>query len=392
VRIVSLPAAVREALLEESLAELYEHSPSGYLTTLPDGTIVKLNETLAGWLGLSKAELIGTRLQDRLTLPGRVYFETHVAPLLRMQGEASEIALDLRCRDERVLPALVNCVARVSVSGVAQGYRITVFNATERRRYERELLLARRRAEDASRMKSDLLGMLGHDIRTPLSSIMNVARLLERTGSSEQQRGLIEILNRSSEGLLDLINDILDYSRLEAGKLPIEERPFAVRAMVQNLLAGFCAKAAERNLELAHRVDDALPWLLYGDSVKISQVLMNLVGNALKFTNFGGVKVEVRLLEADASHATVEFVVSDSGIGIEHEQLRNIFEEFTQANAEIGLKYGGTGLGLAISRKLLALFGSEMRVESKPGAGSSFSFQMKLRIAGDVPPAELPDR
>jgi PAS domain S-box-containing protein len=383
VRIVSLPADVREALLEESLAELYEHSPSGYLTTLPDGTIVKLNETLAGWLGLSKAELIGTRLQDRLTLPGRVYFETHVAPLLRMQGEVSEIALDLRCRDEPVLPALVNCVARTSASGVAQGYRITVFNATERRLYERELLLARRRAEDASRMKSDLLGMLGHDIRTPLSSIMNVARLLERTGSSEQQRGLIEILNRSAEGLLDLINDILDYSRLEAGKLPIEERPFAVRAMVQNLVAGFSAKAAEKNLELASSVDDALPWLLYGDSVKISQILTNLMGNALKFTNYGGVEVAVRLLKADASHATVEFVVSDSGIGIEHEQLRNIFEEFTQASADIGLKYGGTGLGLAISRKLLALFGSEMRVESKPGAGSSFSFQMKLRIAGD---------
>lgn len=365
----------------EDPTELYDHAPAGYLTTFPDGEIVRVNETFAGWSGYSKAELRGRKVQDLFTFAGRVYFETHLAPLLRMQGEASEIAVDIRCRGGHDLPVLMNWAARAPVTGAPQAYRVTVFNASERRRYERELLLARRRAEDASRMKSDLLAMLGHDIRTPLGTITNVVRLLATTKPSPQQGELLEILKRSSESLLELINDILAYSTLEAGKLRVEERPFAVRDVLRNLVTTHTPRAAEKNLRLDYKIDERVPVLVYGDAVKISQVLMNLVGNAIKFTSGGGVELSARLIEQSDTHATIEFTVADTGIGIEHDQLRNIFEEFTQANEEIGLKYGGTGLGLAISRKLLALFESTMRVTTEPGVGSSFSFELKLKVA-----------
>jgi PAS domain S-box-containing protein len=372
-------AEINAGLPGESAAELYEHAPAGYATTVADGTIVRMNETFARWTGYVKDELIGVRrVQDLLTTPGRVYFETHLAPLLSMQGAVNEIALDVRRADGEVLPVLMNAVLRGASADAPGGYRMMFFNATERRRYERELLAARRRAEDAARVKSDLLAMLGHDIRTPLSAIMNVVRLLEATQPAAQQRALIDILARSSRNLLELINAILEYSQLEAGRLPLEEKPFSLRGMLDQLAANFTTRAAERGVGFEVLVAPDVPDALVGDSTKIAQVLMNLAGNALKFTGHGSVGLSVECRQRDGKHAKLEFAVSDTGIGIEHDRLPHIFEEFTQADAEIGLKYGGTGLGLAISRKLLALFGAEMSVASTPGVGSTFSFTLPV--------------
>jgi PAS domain S-box-containing protein len=372
-------AEINAGLPGESAAELYEHAPAGYATTVADGTIVRMNETFARWTGYVKDELIGVRrVQDLLTTPGRVYFETHLAPLLSMQGAVNEIALDVRRADGEVLPVLMNAVLRGASADAPGGYRMMFFNATERRRYERELLAARRRAEDAARVKSDLLAMLGHDIRTPLSAIMNVVRLLEATQPAAQQRALIDILARSSRNLLELINAILEYSQLEAGRLPLEEKPFSLRGMLDQLAANFTTRAAEKGVGFEVLVAPDAPDALVGDSTKIAQVLMNLAGNALKFTGHGSVGLSVECRQRDGKHAKLEFAVSDTGIGIEHDRLPHIFEEFTQADAEIGLKYGGTGLGLAISRKLLALFGAEMSVASTPGVGSTFSFTLPV--------------
>ncbi len=375
-----------EKLSEQSAEDLYDNAPSGYLSTLPDGTIVKVNATLAGWIGYAREELVtARRFRDLLSVPGRIYFETHVAPLLRMQGEVSEIAFDMRCSDGRQLPVLVNCIVKHDLGAGTPIYRMTVFNATSRRQYERELLLARRQAEDAAQAKSDLLAMLGHDIRTPLSAIMNVAHALDATEATAQQRTLFRILRTSSESLLLLINDILDYTRLEAGKMPIEEKPFRIESMMQTLGDAFAGRIAEKDLRLSFDVDPAVPHVVRGDSVKIGQVLSNLIGNAVKFTGQGEIRVGVALVKLEPQCAALRFEVRDTGIGIEHAQLANIFEEFTQASADIGLKYGGTGLGLAICRRLLALLGGEMHVDSTPEIGSSFSFELRLGIgdAGD---------
>ena len=191
-----------------------------------DGTIVRVNETFARWTGYAKAELVGVRrLQELLTVPGRIYFETHIAPLLRMQGEVSEIALDVRCRDGTVLPVLVNAVLRGASSDAPDGYRLTIFNATERRRYERELLHARRRAEDAARVKSDLLAMLGHDIRTPLER--DHERGEAARGDPADARSSARSSTSSSARRRTCSSSSTTSwttARLEAGRLPLEER------------------------------------------------------------------------------------------------------------------------------------------------------------------------
>jgi signal transduction histidine kinase len=214
---------------------------------------------------------------------------------------------------------------------------------------------------------------------------MNVVLLLEATQPSEKQRPLIDILSRSSQNLLELINGVLDYSRLEAGKLPLDKKPFSLRAMLEQVTANFTTRAAEKGVAFEVLADEEVPETLVGDSVKLGEVLMNLAGNALKFTDRGQVRVSVTCPERSATLATLRFAVSDTGIGIEHDRLPHIFDEFTQADAEIGLKYGGTGLGLAIGRKLLALLGSEMRVDSTPGQGSTFSFEVSLPLGGEAP-------
>ena len=171
-----------DALLEESAEDLYEHAPCGYLSTLPDGTIVRVNQTFVEWTGASREALLaGTKFQTLLTIGSRIYYETHYAPLLRMQGFANEIALEVVRDDGRILPVLVNSRQKRDADGTPLFNRITLFDSTDRRRYERELLLARRKAEQVAKDKADLLAMLSHDIRNPLNALMGVVQLLDRS-------------------------------------------------------------------------------------------------------------------------------------------------------------------------------------------------------------------
>jgi PAS domain S-box-containing protein len=367
------------------MEDLYEEAPCGYLSALPGGTIVKVNQTFLAWTGYVRDDLVGRRrFQDLLAPGGRIFHETHYAPLLRMQGSVREIALDLVCADGRRLPVLVNSVLKTDEAGAPRLVRTTVFNATHRKEYERELLRERQRAEQESKAKGDFISMVSHEIRTPLNAILGVAHLLGKTGLSPQQQKLVRILRSSSDGLLNLINEILDLSRIESGKLSLEERPFDLRQIAEGVVSGQRMKAEEKGLALEVQVDDRLPPHLLGDPVKIGQVLTNLVGNAVKFTAAGSVTLALRLLERTPEAVSVELRVTDTGIGIEKDQLPRIFEDFTQASYEIGMKYGGTGLGLSISRKLVEMHGSRLEVESEPGLGTTFFFVLRLKLAEPV--------
>jgi PAS domain S-box-containing protein len=368
-------------LLEESAEELYEDAPCGYLSALPDGVLVKVNRTFLTWTGYRWEDLVGRRrFVDLLAPGGRIFHETHYAPLLRMQGEVREIALDMLCADGRRLPVLINSVLKMD-AGVPRLVRTTVFNATHRKEYERELMRERQRAEQESKAKGEFISMVSHEIRTPLNAILGVAHLFGSTDLSPQQEKLVRILRSSSEGLLDLINDILDLSKIQSGKLSLEERALDLRQVVERIATSQRLKAEEKGLELEVHLDDHLPAHLLGDPVKIGQVLTNLVGNAVKFTAKGSVTIGLRVLESTPATASVELRVTDTGIGIENDRLPLIFEDFTQASYEVGMKYGGTGLGLSISRKLVEMHGSRLEVESEPGRGSTFSFVLRLRLA-----------
>jgi signal transduction histidine kinase len=371
-----------DALLEESAEELYENAPCGYLSTLPDGTIVRVNQTLLGWLGCARAELVEQRrFQDLLTVPGRVYCETHLAPLLRMQGFVNEIALELVCQERPSMPILVSAVQKRDPGGEPLFNRITVFNATDRRKYERELLVERRRAERGDRGKADLLAMIGHDMRTPLNTIGGAVQFLERLSPNAQQAKYLRMLKSSSAALLGLANQILDFSRIEAGQLVLTDEPFDPRVLLRDTSDALVGQAEQKGLALQTEIDPLVPAALSGDAGKIQQVLANLAANAIKFTHAGSVTVSIRALDADADPAPIEFRVADTGIGIPADRLDAIFEEFTQADTEIGKTYGGTGLGLTISRRLAGLLGGTLAVESEVGRGSTFTFQLRLRRA-----------
>jgi PAS domain S-box-containing protein len=381
-----IAGALPEAAFEENAEDLYEHAPCGYLSTLPGGIIVKVNQTFLTWTGYERQDLIGRkRFQELLTPGGRIYHETHYAPLLQMQGTVREIAVDIVRANGQRLPALINSVLRRDAAGQPVVARTTVFNATNRKEYERELLRERQRAEKAAQAKADFISMVSHEIRTPLNAITGVAHLLGATELSPQQQKLVRILRSSSGNLLNLINDILDFSKIEAGKTAPEERLLDLRQLIQDLADSLRGKAEEKGLVLAVNIDPQVPGSLLGDPIKIGQVLTNLLGNALKFTAKGAVTLTLQVQELSADTATIDFRVADTGIGIDSDRLPHVFDEFTQASYDVTMKYGGTGLGLAISKKLVELHGSRLLVESELNRGTTFSFRLRLkRVAGEA--------
>lgn len=391
------PEGSEPILPYESLEELYENAPCGYLSTRPGGTIVRVNQTFLDWTGYSRSELVGKRrLQSLLSIEGQIYFETHLAPLLRMQGSLKEIALDLIAHNGDRLPTLINSVQKYRPDGEPSFVLTTIFDARDRRSYEQELLHARNRAEAAARARARLISMISHDVRTPLSAIRMILPMLERSAQPNQLE-MLEVLKSSVDNILELTTDVLEYSRLDSGTLSLEERSFSLRKLIEEIRTRLSPQIEEKGLRFSAQIDERLPATLMGDPLRIGQVLTNLLGNAVKFTATGGVDVTVTVKEhapgkrassesptnvGPAAPDQVEFetAISDTGIGMSEEELSHIFDEFTQGSREIRGRFGGTGLGLTICRRILNLYGSEIQVESVEGEGTTFRFPLRLSI------------
>jgi PAS domain S-box-containing protein len=370
-----------DAQLEESAEELFEHAPCGYLSTLPDGTILRVNATFLEWTGTDRHGLLtGTKLQTLLTIGSRIYYETHYAPLLRMQGFVNEVALEIVRGDGRTMPVLVNGRQKRDADGTPLFNRVTLFDSTDRRRYERELLLARRKAEEMAKDKAALLAMLSHDIRNPLNAVMGVVQMLERSDLPEPQRRHVRRLKSSSENMLNLLNHVLELSKAESSSFALIETSFPPAVLVDDVVSTFEAPAHQKGLTLRASVADAVPAMMLGDPVALRQILSNLVGNAVKFTESGMVTVTVGARDVGTDAATLDVAVADTGVGIAPDEIDRIFNEFTQASYETAMRFGGSGLGLAITRRLLALYGTTIHVQSVQGKGSTFSFALRLPL------------
>ena len=253
------------------------------------------------------------------------------------------------------------------------------------RRSQEASLKAKELAESASRAKSEFLANMSHEVRTPMTGVMGMTGLLLDTALTEEQREYVRVIQSSSEALLTIINDILDFSRIEAGRLTIDPIPFDLQNTIDEVVALVGEKAGKKGIELIVRYAPGLPQRVVADAGRIRQILLNLVGNALKFTDCGHVMVSIERIDAGGPLARIRFSVEDTGIGIEADKLDAVFEKFTQADGSITRRYGGTGLGLSISKQLVELMDGEISVMSTPSRGSTFVFTLTMPVSDDEP-------
>ena len=376
-------AALRESeqrarLLLDSTAEaIYGLDPLGRCTFL--------NRAGLRLLGYSDVrELLGRNLHDLThhTRPdGSPYprSECPVAETLRT-GEAHHSDAEIMWRSDGTSFAAEYWSYPIKRDGQIVGAVVTLIDITARRAAQQAILMAKEAAESANRAKSEFLANMSHEIRTPMNGIIGMTELALDTPLNQEQKDYLQLVRSSADSLLRVINDVLDFSKIEAGRLDLDQADFDLRETVNQTLKTLAVRAHKKGLELSSRIAPDVPEMLSGDADRMRQVLVNLVGNAIKFTHKGSVLVDVgrddRSMEADPFR--LHFIVSDTGIGIPVEKQKVIFEAFSQVDGSTTRQYGGTGLGLTITKRLVEMMGGKVWVESELGKGSTFHFTLKL--------------
>ncbi len=367
-------SATELALAEstERYRSLFAYSPHAAFSLDLEGSFTDANEVAQLLSGYSLAEFRSMSFHD-LIRPETMELSVR-AFAGAIDREPQQVETTMSAKDGRLMElsvAVIPVIVRdevVGVHGVAE-------DVTERNEMRRELEDTRRAAEEASATKSLFLANMSHEVRTPLTSVLAATEMLAESELAPRQHRMVQLIHRSGERLLRLVNDILDVSRLEAGTVDVEPAPFEVRRLVEDTAAWAAPQADREGLDFSFSIDPAVPETWCGDSMRISQVLTNLLGNAFKFTDVGQVHLAVDLADV-VRGAAIRFTVEDSGIGIPPEQVDVLFHSFSQADTSITRKYGGAGLGLSISRELVTLMGGSLVVSSTPGAGSRFGFAL----------------
>ncbi|SES33230.1 PAS domain S-box-containing protein [Actinokineospora terrae] len=381
-------AEVLLAARGEQVREILQAAGDAFVAMRPDGRVSSWNARAEEIFGWTAAEALGVPLVELVVPPEQR--DAHTDGVRRvvgggephLLGTTSEVVA--RHKDGWTFPAELT-VWR-SGDGAEVVFSAFVRDITERKQHERDLADARDQALAASRMKSAFVANMSHEIRTPMNGVLGLSTLLLDTDLDQRQRDYVSTLRRSADALLEVISDILDFSKMEAGKLEIDPVDFDPRSVVEDVVSLLAPTARTPGLEIAAVVHPAIPPALHGDAHRIRQVLINLVSNAIKFTPGGEVVVWVSIPPAEKSDGRhrVTFTVTDTGIGIPADRQEHLFDAFTQVDVSTTRRYGGTGLGLAICRQLVELMGGTIGMRSKPDEGSAFHFTLPL------PPATAP--
>ncbi|HYF72051.1 MAG TPA: ATP-binding protein [Nocardioides sp.] len=376
--------AHRLAVTERALAEtgeryrsLFDYHPHAVFSLDVEGRFEAVNpaaERLAGYT----AEELSTMSFPDVLVPEDL--EATVPAFLEVLERRPQVVdVGVQHRSGRLIEVTVTAVPIVVGDEVAGVYGIAE-DVTERNRLQRDLEEARRAAEHANEAKSVFLANMSHEIRTPLTSVLAASELLADSGLDPQQQRLTDMMHRSGERLLRLVDEILDLSRVEAGHATLDRREFDPRTLIEDVVASARDAARAKGLAFECAVDGSLPPRLHGDAVRVAQVLSNLVDNAMKFTETGFVRVTARADHVGPNRVDLQIAVEDSGIGMSPQEADRVFESFLQADPSITRRYGGTGLGLAIAKQLVELMDGSIAVASARGQGTTFTLRLPLLV------------
>ena len=360
---------------------LLDQAPCGFVSLADDGTVIEVNTTLAALTGYTRVELLGWHFQKVLPPGARIFYQTHVFPMLKMHGAVDEIYVALRARNGRDVPMLMNGVRRER-DGVYVNDCVFM-RMIQREEFEEQLLQARRLAEQANAAKARFMSMMSHDLRTPLTTITGHARLLSAGvygPLNEEQLDGVQRISGAGAEVLRMINDILSFATLEQGSVEVHARPVALSGdggAVERAVSLIRLRLEETRLALTATGcgDDVLAW---ADPDRLQQVLLNLLTNAMKFTRPGG----TISVECERAGERVRIRVRDTGVGIASEELQRVFEPFVQLDVPVSAgEQPGVGLGLAISRDLVRAMDGDLTAESTIGAGSVFTIELPAAVA-----------
>jgi PAS domain S-box-containing protein len=379
---------------------IFEHNPDMVCLFDKDGRLVRVNPAAERVTGYPESRLLGRSFNYLMNDRDAARLRDSYRRVLL--GASQTIEFTIRNKDGHPVH-LSTTIVPWQENGTVQDIYTISKDITKRRQAEQDLLEAKGEVEEALRIKSDFLAVMSHEIRTPLNGVLGMSEILMETDLDEKQKQYVTVIIESGSALLAVMNDVLDLSKLESGKMTVQSEPFELSETLRHTIHLFTSHLIHKNLYVHETVDPALHRMFLGDEQKIRQVLINLISNAIKFTESGGIEITVRPAEAigeieaqsrtglpdadRADYVRVEFSVKDSGIGIRKEEQRALFQPFYQTDTSIERRCGGTGLGLAISKNLVELMGGGIRVESTEGEGSCFTFTVLLK----APSKQLPE-
>ncbi len=358
---------------EEQLNKIINTIPLAIILTDKNGQIIKANPHVAEEFEIESKQIAGQNIKS---FYDDIKERNRVLKKINEEGMARDMQVHFRTGNGGIVTGLLSATP---IRLGNQTFNLGMFvNLTERIKMEEALKKAKEESEQASQFKSNFLANMSHEIRTPMNAIIGMTHLALQTPLNKKQFDYINKVKISAHNLLGIINDILDFSKIEAGKLSLEKAEFHLDQVLENLSGIINVKAVEKNIELLFHRDMSIPGTLVGDSLRLTQVLINLAQNAIKFTAQGEVIIAAELISSENNKCQIQFSVSDTGIGIDGDRLQALFEPFVQADNSTSRKYGGTGLGLTICKQIIELMGGELKASSEPGKGSVFSFLITL--------------